>query len=105
MQMTEDTAILMFAAYALKIMNNCEQELAMNVSNMFKTHVESEVDSTLDYEFRLNRDLMLLNDTEEEGMLFEIPDRSNVEDDAKENVLKAWISREREVIKDIAVNL
>jgi len=43
---------------------------------MFKAHVESEIDNALEYEFRLNRDLMVINDTEEEGLLFDIPDKS-----------------------------
>ena len=45
---------------------------------------------------------MLINDTEEEGLLFEIPDKSKVENAAKEEVLKSWIQREVELIREIA---
>ena len=55
---------------------------------MVRSDVESEIDNSLHYEFRLNRDMMLINDTEEEGLLFDIPDKSNIEADMKENVLK-----------------
>ena len=50
--------------------------MIMNVTNIFKSHVESEVDNALEYEFRLSADLMNINDTEEDGLLFEIPDKS-----------------------------
>ena len=67
-----------------------------------REHVEREIDNTLDYEFRLGRDLMLINDTEEEGLLFEIPDKSNIEADTKEKVIKAWIQQEIALIKQLA---
>lgn len=60
----------------------------------YRSHIESEVDCALEYEFRLNRDLMLINDTEEEGLLFEIPDKDMVEADAKESVLREWKDKE-----------
>jgi len=68
----------------------------------FKQHVEREIDCALEYDFRLNRDLMLINDTEEEGVLFEIPVKDNVEADGKEALLKSWIQREVELIKEIS---
>ena len=72
------------------------------VLHLMREHVEREVDNTLNYEFRLGRDLMLINDTEEEGLLFEIPDKSNIEADAKEKVIKAWIQQEIALIKQLA---
>jgi hypothetical protein len=41
---------------------------------------------------------MKINDTEEEGLLFEIPDKQNVEADGKEALLKEWIPREMALI-------
>jgi hypothetical protein len=73
------------------------------VAKVFKAHVESEIDNALEYEFRLNRDLMVINDTEEEGLLFDIPDKSKVEADAKEKIMKTWIEREIAVIKEVAL--
>ena len=64
-------------------------------------HVEREIDCSLEYDFRLNRDLMLINDSEEEGLLFEIPDRTLVEADAKEALLKTWIEKEVALIKQV----
>lgn len=81
------------------------EEVIGNVSNVFKTHVESEIDSALNYEFRLTMDMMEVNDTEEEGLLFEIPDKSLIEAHHKENMLKAWIPRELELIKELNANL
>lgn len=105
---SEETSVLMFAAFSLKLSEGDQglsQDLTMNVISMFKNHVLSEVDNALEYDFRLNRDLMSINDTEEEGLLFEIPDKSNVEADAKESLLKEWIPREIELIKEIDANL
>ena len=65
-------------------------------------HVEREIDCSLEYDFRLNRDLMLINDSEEEGLLFEIPDRTHVEADAKEALLKTWIEKEVALIKQVS---
>lgn len=45
---------------------------------------------------------MLINDTEEEGLLFDIPDKSNIEADAKEAVLKGWVKQEIALLKQIA---
>jgi hypothetical protein len=45
---------------------------------------------------------MLINDTEEEGLLFEIPDKSNVEADAKEALMKSWIDKEVALIKQVS---
>lgn len=64
------------------------------IMGAYRAHIESEVDCALEYEFRLNRDLMLINDTEEEGLLFEIPDKDMVEADAKEGVLREWKDKE-----------
>ena len=67
----------------------------------FQNHVEREIDNCLEYEFRLTRDIMLINDTEEEGLLFEIPDKKQVEADGKEAVLKGWIQKEMEIINQV----
>jgi len=45
---------------------------------------------------------MQINDTEEEGLLFEIPDKSKVEADSKEAVIKGWIEAEKAIIREIA---
>ena len=45
---------------------------------------------------------MHINDTEEEGMLFEIPNKSLIEADLKESILKSWIDRELEVIRAVS---
>ena len=45
---------------------------------------------------------MLINDTEEEGLLFDIPDKSNIEADSKEAVFKSWIDQEKAVIMEIS---
>ena len=102
---SEDTAGVMFAAYAMKALppqSPQDQALAKAVSNSFKQHVEREIDNALEYDFRLGRDLMQINDTEEEGLLFEIPDKSKVEADSKEAVIKGWIEAEKAIIREIA---
>lgn len=48
---------------------------------------------------------MEINDTEEEGILFEIPDKTHIEADHKENILKSWINRELELIKEATSGL
>ena len=63
--------------------------------------MDREIDCALEYDFRLNRDLMEINDTEEEGLLFEIPDKDLVQADAKEAVLKASIQTEVALIKQV----
>ena len=102
---TAETSVLLFAAFSLKLIDTTNSDVLMNVSTLFKNHVQSEIEDSLEYEFRLNRDLMEVNDTEEEGLLFEIPDKSNVEADCKEKLLKQWIPREIELIKEIAQNI
>ena len=67
----------------------------------YNRHIEREVDLALEYDFRLTRDLMQINDTEEEGLLFEIPDKSHVEADGKEALLKEWIPREMALINRV----
>lgn len=105
--MSEDTTVILFAAYSLQVLPAAllNPDLISNVSTVFKTHVESEIDSQLNYEFRLSRDLMAINDTEEEGLLFEIPDKSLVEAYHKENILKTWVPRELELIKEATANM
>ena len=76
--------------------------LAPTIIEAFKHHVDREIDCALEYDFRLNRDLMTINDTEEEGLLFEVPDQVNIEADCKEALLKSWIPREIELIKEIS---
>lgn len=66
-----------------------------------RTHVDREIECALEYEFRFNRDLMGINDSEEEGLLFEITDRASVESDSKERVLKGYVERERAIIREI----
>jgi len=60
----------------------------LNVRELFKNHVESEIDNAIEYEFRLNRDLMVINDSEEDGIFFEIPNKTFIEADFKESILK-----------------
>jgi len=67
----------------------------------FNTHIEREVDNALEFDFRFSRDLMKINETEEEGLLFEIPDKTNVEADGKETLLKDWIPRELALINQV----
>ena len=67
----------------------------------FNQHVEREIDNGLEYDFRFNRDLMKINDTEEEGLLFEIPEKKNVEADGKEALLKEWIPKEMALINQV----
>lgn len=69
-------------------------------TQVFTTHVESEIDNSLEYEFRLSRDLMEVNEKEEDGLLFEVPDRKLVEANCKERLIKTWIYREKELIKE-----
>ena len=106
---SEETAVLMFAAFSLKLLSETSTTVSpllnMSVVSMFKGHVLSEVDNALEYDFRLNRDMMVISDSEEEGLLFEIPDKRNVESDAKEKLLKEWIPREIDLIKEIDANL
>lgn len=104
---TEETSVILFAAYSLKIMPRdiLNEDLVTNVESVFKNHVESEVNNALNYEFRLNRDLMNINDTEEEGLLFEIPDKSLIEAHHKEEILKSWVSRELELIKEAEASI
>ena len=64
--------------------------------------MEREIENSLEYDFRLGRDLMLINDTEEEGLLFDIPDKSNIEADSKEAVFKSWIDQEKAIIMEIS---
>eukprot|EP00347_Sterkiella_histriomuscorum_P023381 403334851 len=102
---SEDTSVILFAAYSLQtlpqsIMQTLDPSLIEDVSRVFKTHVESEVDSQLNYEFRLSRDLMEINDTEEEGLLFEVPDKTLIEAHHKEHVLNSWKDRELELIRE-----
>ena len=68
----------------------------------YRDHVEREIDNSLEYDFRLGRDLMEINDTEEEGLLFEIPDKTKVEAEGKEAIVKSWIEVEKAVIREIA---
>jgi hypothetical protein len=44
---------------------------------------------------------MKINDTEEEGLLFEIPDKTKVEADGKEALLKEWIDKEMAIINQV----
>lgn len=105
--MTEDTSIILFAAYSLKTIPRelLNEEVYSNVENVFKNHVSSEVDNVLNYDFRLNRDLMIMNDTDEETLFFEIPSRQLIEADYKEMILKQWIPRELDLIREASSSL
>lgn len=63
------------------------------------------MNNALEYDFRLNRDLMEFNDTEEEQLFFEITQKAMIEADFKEKVLKSWIPREIELIQEAASSL
>jgi hypothetical protein len=89
----------MVAVYLTKI---APSPFSAQVSQAYVGHVAREIECALEYDFRLNRDLMLINDTEEEGLLFEIPDKSNVEADAKEALMKSWIDKEVALIKQVS---
>lgn len=95
----DDTSGAVLAAFIAKL--NPSEALSGQVMTNVRTHVEREIDLALEYEFRFGRDLMEINDTEEEGLLFEITDMSEVEADMKEQVLKSFIEREREVIREV----
>ena len=95
----DDTAGCMVAVYLTKI---APSPFSAQVSQAYAGHIAREIDCALEYDFRLNRDLMLINDTEEEGLLFEIPDKSNVEADAKEALMKSWIDKEVALIKQVS---
>ena len=90
----EDTGSILVAAYAMELAQKPQEG-----REALARHVEREIDNALEYVFRLNRDLLLINDTEEEGLLFEIPDKSNIEADAKEEALGTWLEREKDIIK------
>lgn len=98
---SEDTAGVMLAAYACKALG-IDQEIAQAVKSAYREHVEREIDNSLEYDFRLGRDLMEINDTEEEGLLFEIPDKTKIEAEGKETIIKSWIEVEKAVIREIA---
>ena len=95
----DDTAGCLVAVYLTKLVPS---PFSVQVQHAYVSHVEREIDCALEYDFRLNRDLMLINDTEEEGLLFEIPDKSNVEADAKEALMKSWIDKEVTLIKQVS---
>lgn len=101
--MSDDTSVILFAAYTLKIASPGDTQAT--VAMILKTHVESEVENSLEYSFRLTRDLMVLNDTAEEEIFFEIPDRKLVEADAKERLLKSWKDREIELLREAAESI
>ena len=90
----EDTGSILVAAYAMELAQKPQEG-----REALARHVEREIDNALEYVLRLNRDLLLINDTEEEGLLFEIPDKSNIEADAKEEALRTWLEREKAIIK------
>jgi hypothetical protein len=93
----EDTVGVLFAALIPQL-THLEPQLTAGIMANFNTHVEREIDNALEYDFRFTRDLMKINDTEEEGLLFDIPDKQNVEADGKEALLKEWIPREMALI-------
>ena len=93
----EDTVGVLFAALVPQL-THLEPELTAAILANFTAHVEREIDNALEYDFRFTRDMMKINDTEEEGLLFEIPDKQNVEADGKEALLKGWIAREMAII-------
>jgi hypothetical protein len=93
----EDTVGVLFAALIPQL-THLEPQLTAGIMANFNTHVEREIDNALEYDFRFTRDMMKINDTEEEGLLFEIPDKQNVEADGKEALLKEWIPREMALI-------
>ena len=45
--------------------------------------------------------MILINDTEEERLLFEIHDKSNVEADNKDALMKTWIEKEIALITQV----
>lgn len=100
----DDTPVKAFCAYSIKALPGMvNPAVAQRVMASFVKHVEKEVDLSLEYDFRLNRDLLLINDTEEEGLLFEIPDKTNIEADAKEEVLKSWKDQEISLLKQLTM--
>ncbi len=99
----DDTAGCLIAVYLTKLVP-AASPFGAQVLQAYVSHVEREIDCSLEYDFRLNRDLMLINDTEEEWLLFEIPDKSHVEDDAKEALMKSWIDKEVALIKQVSGN-
>jgi hypothetical protein len=44
---------------------------------------------------------MKINETEEEGLLFEISEKTNVEADGKEALFKEWIPKEMALINKV----
>lgn len=78
---------MLFAALIPQLAHLEPQVTAAIMAN-FNMHVEREIDNALEYDFRFTRDMMKINDTEEEGLLFEIPEKQNVEADGKEALLK-----------------
>ena len=67
MNTTEETSVILFAAYSLKVAGSLiAEELHSTVGSILRNHVESEVENSLEYSFKLSRDLMLTNDTDED---------------------------------------
>jgi hypothetical protein len=93
----DNTVGILFAALVPQL-TQMEPYLTANIMANFNGHVEREIDNALEYDFRFNRDLMKINDTEEEGLLFEIPDKTYVEADGKEALFKEWVPREMAII-------
>ena len=96
----DDTVGVLFAALVPQL-TQMEPALTASIQANYNRHIEREIDLALEYDFRLTCDLMKINDTEEEGLLFEIPDKTNVEADGKEALLKQWIPREMALINKV----
>lgn len=95
----DQTVTGLLAAFIAKL--DPSQPESSQVLQSVRAHAEREIDFALEYEFRFNRELMHINDEEEEALFFEITDRSLIESDAKERLLKSFVEREQAVIKEI----
>jgi hypothetical protein len=70
--------VFTFAAYSLKVAPSMNEGLSSTVSHVFHTFVQSEIEDTLSLTNTLTKDLLLLNETEEENMFFEITERGQI---------------------------
>lgn len=99
----DDTTGIMVAVFIAKVIPDAvDQSQRERLVGMFRKHVEREIDLALEYEFKVGRDMMEINDTEEEGLLFELPNKDLVLADAKEAVMTRWEEQEKLVIREVA---
>jgi hypothetical protein len=74
MSQTDNASILTFVAYAIKVCPNGINENTIDIClNVYNTYFESEVENALEIHTKINADLLIVNE-EEEQMFFDIID-------------------------------